>query len=82
MQEAPPAPPVTSTMLAGGEVKETGQADADLSRSAQKSLEKVEIDTSQINTSAGERPTVDVTGEAYPSQLGSFQSESTNKVQT
>jgi hypothetical protein len=80
-EEAPPPPPVTPTILSGSEDKESGEGDAELSRSAQNSLESVQLSTTQISTNAGERPAVEMTGEADPSQMDSFESESSTKVQ-
>ncbi|MEM7579864.1 MAG: DUF4157 domain-containing protein [Cyanobacteria bacterium P01_A01_bin.80] len=79
--EAPPAPPITATQLAGGKVEQEGKSDQALSRSAQNALNSVNLNTSQINTSAGDRPSVDLTGEADPSQINATQAQSTQEVQ-
>lgn len=77
--EAPAPPPIRVTKLAGDTNAQNG--DAKLSQSAQTALDRVRINTSQIKTSAGERPSVDMSGEADASQVDSFQSDSTAKVQ-
>ena len=79
--EAPPAPPITATQLAGGKVEQEGQSDQALSRSAQNALNSVHLNTSQINTSAGDRPSVDLTGEADLSQINVAQTQSAQEVQ-
>ncbi|GEM_PF-1703254 len=79
--EAPPAPPITATQLAGGKVEQEGQSDQALSRSAQNALNSVHLNTSQINTSAGDRPSVDLTGEANPSQINEDKAQSAQEVQ-
>ena len=81
VEEAPPPPPVKPTVLGGGEADESGKGDTELSRSAQNELKNVHMDTRNISTNAGERPAVDMTGEADPSQLDSFRGESRTKVQ-
>jgi hypothetical protein len=80
--EAPPAPPPTPTQLAGGNVQQEGQNDEALSRSAQHALSNVQMNTSQISTSAGERPNVDLNGEANPAQIQSTQTQSNQELQT
>lgn len=79
--EAPPAAPITATQLTGGKVEQEGQSDQTLSKSAQNALNSVNLNTSQINTSAGDRPSVDLTGEANPSQMNATQAQSTQQVQ-
>ncbi|MEQ8754930.1 MAG: hypothetical protein RID09_15645 [Coleofasciculus sp. G1-WW12-02] len=79
--EAPPAPPPAPTQLAGGNVQEEGQNDEALSRRAQQALSSVQMNTSQITTSAGERPNVDLNGEANPAQIQSTQTQSNQEVQ-
>ncbi len=80
--EAPPAPPPAPTQLAGGNVPQEGQNDEALSRSAQQALSNVQMNTSQISTSAGERPNVDLNGEANPAQIQSAQAQSNQELQT
>ncbi|MEQ8969079.1 MAG: hypothetical protein RIE73_01635, partial [Coleofasciculus sp. C1-SOL-03] len=80
--EAPPAPPPAPTQLAGGNVQQEGQNDEALSRSAQHALSNVQMNTSQISTSAGERPNVDLNGEANPAQIQSAQTQSNQELQT
>ncbi|MEQ9621445.1 hypothetical protein [Coleofasciculus chthonoplastes] len=80
--EAPPAPPPAPTQLAGGKVQQEGQNDEALSRSAQHALSNVQMNTSQISTSAGERPNVDLNGEANPAQIQSAQTQSNQELQT
>ncbi|MGK7894316.1 MAG: hypothetical protein AB4372_12015, partial [Xenococcus sp. (in: cyanobacteria)] len=78
--EVPAASPPSATQLAGGEVSEEGQPDATLSRSAQNALENVQINTNSISTSAGERPNVDLSGEANPTQIETSQAQSGQEV--
>lgn len=80
--EIPPAPTPVATQLAGKEAPEEGQQDAALSRSAQNALENISINTNQISTSVGERPHLDLSGEANPTQLETSQSQSTEEVTT
>lgn len=47
---------------------------------AQDDIENIHLDTSQINTSAGERPKVDTSGEAAPSQMANFHDEAATRV--
>lgn len=76
---APPAPTIRPTRLAGGEAGPS--AEGDLSKSAQNELNRIRLDAGRIATSAGGRPSIDVTGEADPSQIDSFQGESNINVQ-
>ncbi|MDJ0679906.1 MAG: hypothetical protein QNJ18_08610 [Xenococcaceae cyanobacterium MO_167.B52] len=78
--EASPAPTPAATQLAGKEAPAEGEQDAALSRSAQNALNNVEINTSQISTSAGERPNVDLSGEANPTQIDTAQTQSGQEV--
>jgi len=80
--EAPPVPPPAPTQLAGGNVQQEGQNDEALSRSAQHALSNVQMNTSQISTSAGERPNVNLNGEANPAQIQSAQTQSNQELQT
>jgi len=77
----PPPPQQPVTQLAGGEVKEEGENDDALSRSAQNALEGTSIDTSQIITNTGDKPSVELSGEADPSQVQSAQNQSGLEVQ-
>ena len=77
--EVPPSISVKPTFLSGGEAEES--RDTKLSESAQNELEDIQLDTSKVSTNAGERPDVDITGEADPLQLDSFQGESGANVQ-
>ncbi|HBL57610.1 MAG TPA: hypothetical protein DDZ80_03360 [Cyanobacteria bacterium UBA8803] len=79
--EAPPPKPQTATQLAGGNVEKEGESDPALSQSAQNALASVNLDTSQVSTNAGERPNVDLAGEADPAQINAAQSESNQEVQ-
>ncbi|MBE9126182.1 MULTISPECIES: hypothetical protein [unclassified Coleofasciculus] len=79
--EAPLPPPATATQLAGGNVAGEGESDPALSQSAQNALANVSLDTNQVSTSAGERPNVDLTGEADPSQMAAAQTQSSQQVQ-
>ena len=78
--EASPAPTPAATQLAGKEAPAEGEQDAALSRSAQNALNNVQINTSQISTSAGERPNVDLSGEANPTQIDTAQAQSGQEV--
>ncbi|HEX3048825.1 MAG TPA: AHH domain-containing protein [Bacillota bacterium] len=71
---------VKPTYLRGGD-KGDATTDAELSKNAQNTLENIRLDTQGVSASAGERPGVDVSGEADPSQLNSFQTESGANVQ-
>ncbi|MGK7946786.1 MAG: hypothetical protein AB4058_20180 [Microcystaceae cyanobacterium] len=73
--EIPPSPSPSPTQLAGGEVSQEGQSDPALSQSAQNALDNVPINTNQISTSAGERPNLDLSGEANPSQMETAQAQ-------
>ena len=78
--EAPPALTPAPTQLAGGNAEKEGNDEA-LSKSAQRALSKVSIDTNKISTSAGERPNVDLTGEADPNQMEAVSAQSGQEVQ-
>jgi hypothetical protein len=92
VKEAPPPRPIKPTQLAGGnggkpadgnsdaKTEQAGNSDPQLSQSAQKELASVRLDTSQISTEIGAKPTVDMTGEADPSQMDSEQRESSKQV--
>ncbi|MBD2014513.1 DUF4157 domain-containing protein [Microcoleus sp. FACHB-53] len=92
VKEAPPPRPIKPTQLAGGnggkpaagnsdaKTEQTGNSDPQLSQSAQKELASVRLDTSQVSTTMGAKPTVDLTGEANPSQMDSEQRESSKQV--
>ncbi|NES86706.1 MAG: hypothetical protein F6K10_38150, partial [Moorea sp. SIO2B7] len=69
-----------STQLAGKETPEEGEQDAALSRSAQNALANVQINSNQISTSAGERPNLDLSGEADPTQVETAQAQSGQEV--
>ncbi len=79
--QAPPAPQQPVTQLAGGEVTEEGQNDDALSLSAQNALQSTSIDTNQISTNTGDKPSVELNGEADPSQIHSAQNQSALEVQ-
>ncbi|MCP2731553.1 hypothetical protein [Limnofasciculus baicalensis] len=79
--EIPPPKPQTATQLTGGNVEKEGESDPALSQSAQNALANVSLDTSQVSTSAGVRPNVDLAGEANPSQLDATQAKSSQEVQ-
>lgn len=72
--EAPPAPPPTPTHLAGGETPPAATAEGETPRdpameqSAQAAVEQVSLPSGQVPTSAGEPPSVDLTGDADPAQ--------------
>jgi hypothetical protein len=92
VKEAPPPRPIKPTQLAGGnggkpaagnsdaKTEQAGNSDPQLSQSAQKELASVRLDTSQVSTKVGAKPTVDLTGEADPSQMDSEQRESSKQV--
>ena len=73
--EAPPLRPVP-TILAGGADKVAPEANSLLARSASNALESVSMDTTQITLDAGPRPSVDLTGEGDPRQMGAFRGQS------
>jgi hypothetical protein len=92
VKEAPPPRPIKPTQLAGGngtkpaaggnsgaKAEQAGNSDPQLSQSAQKELASVRLDTSQISTKVA-KPSVDMTGEADPSQMDSEQQESSKQV--
>ncbi|WP_200817717.1 DUF4157 domain-containing protein [Calothrix rhizosoleniae] len=79
--EVPPASPITATQLAGGKVGQEGKSDQALSRSAQNALANVSLNTRKIKTNAGDAPSVDLTGEADPSQINVAQAQSAQEVQ-
>ena len=79
--EIPPPKPQTATQLIGGNVEKEGESDPALSQSAQNALANVSLDTSQVSTSAGVRPNVDLAGEANPSQLDATGAKSSQEVQ-
>jgi hypothetical protein len=92
VKEAPPPRPIKPTQLAGGnggkpvagnsdaKTEQAANSDPQLSQSAQKELASVRLDTSQVSTTMGAKPTVDLTGEADPSQMDSEQRESSKQV--
>lgn len=79
--ETPPPKPQTATQLTGGNVEKEGESDPALSQSAQNALANVSLDTSQVSTSAGVRPNVDLAGEANPAQLDAASTKSSQEVQ-
>ncbi|MEL7314700.1 MAG: DUF4157 domain-containing protein, partial [Cyanobacteria bacterium J06559_3] len=80
--EAPAALPQPPTQLAGAEKPAEGESDTALSQSAQHALNSISTDTSPINTSLGDRPQVDLTGDANPSQMETAKAASTQEVQS
>lgn len=82
VEPAPAAPSPTPTRLPGPDVPESESAAAEAADNAQGALDAVEIDTGAINITAGERPSVDTSGEADPSQMAAFELESGNSVST
>jgi hypothetical protein len=92
VKEAPPPRPIKPTQLAGGnggkpaaggnsdaKTEQAANSDPQLSQSAQKELASVRLDTSEISTKVA-KPSVDMTGEADPSQMDSEQRESSKQV--
>ena len=79
--EAPP-PTTTSTVLPEGTAVASSEADNALARNAQGALGSIQLDTRQINTHAGSRPGVDLTGEADTGQISAFRGQSDNEVAT
>jgi len=92
VKEAAPPRPIKPTQIAGGngtkpaaggnsgaKAEQAGNSDPQLSQSAQKELASVRLDTSQISTKVAQ-PSVDLTGEADPSQMDSEQQESSKQV--
>lgn len=74
-----PLPPPTDLKVRG---KTDEEKAAEMARSAQAVLNSVFIDTTEVSTSGGERPSVDTTGEADPSQMDTANQESTESVRT
>ncbi|MCH8988023.1 MAG: hypothetical protein IIA92_04370 [Chloroflexi bacterium] len=79
--ESAPSVSIRPTAIVGGGSSDPAQPDPELSRSAQNALEGVQMVSGQVSTSAGERPPIDLTGEADPAQMGAFQGESAAQVQ-
>ena len=80
--EAPPAPALRPTQLAGNDAQPTeGQNDEALSRSAQNTLSQVSTVTSGVSTQVGPAPTVDLSGDADPTQVDAAQAQSAQEVQ-
>lgn len=75
----PPAKTGKEIALATG--KSGANNEVALTKNAQNALEGIQLDTNSIPTQAGERPAVDITGEADPSQIVSFHNESNANVQ-
>jgi hypothetical protein len=93
VKEAPPPRPITPTRLAGGNggkpavggngganVEQAPKSDPQLAQSAQNELASVRLDSNQVSTQLGKAPTVDMTGEADPSQMDSTQRQSNEQV--
>ena len=74
-----PAKTGREVSLEGGKGGSTDESE--LTKNAETTLEGIHLDTNSIITRAGERPAVDVTGEADSSQIDSFQNESHANVQ-
>ncbi|MEG4446295.1 DUF4157 domain-containing protein [Microcoleus sp. AT9_B4] len=92
VKEAPPRP-ITPTRLAGGnggkpnaaanssaQSEQTPKSDPQLARSAQNELAGVRLDSNLVSTQLGKAPTVDMTGEADPSQMDGEQRQSQQQV--
>ena len=92
VKEAPPRP-ITPTRLTGGnggkpnaaanssaQSEQTPKSDPQLARSAQNELAGVRLDSNQVSTKLGNAPTVDMTGEADPSQMDGEQRQSQQQV--
>ena len=92
VKEAPPRP-ITPTRLAGGnggkpnaaanssaQSEPSPKSDPQLARSAQNELAGVRLDSNQVSTKLGKAPTVDMTGEADPSQMDGEQRQSQQQV--
>ena len=73
--EAPPPPPQPATVLRGSAQAAEPEANTELARSARGALEGVRLDARQITTGAGPRPSVDLSGEADPTQVAAFRGE-------
>ena len=80
--EAPAALPQAPTQLAGGEGQTEGESDTILSQSAQRALSSINANTSQISTRFGERPQVELAGDADPSQMETAKAASIQEVQS
>jgi hypothetical protein len=74
---APPPPPVR---IAAPEAPADQAESAELAHEAQASLEDVQTDAPPVSTSAGERPSVDVSHEANPDQVASSEEKSGEQV--
>jgi hypothetical protein len=92
VKEAPPRP-ITPTRLAGGnggkpnaaanssaQSEQTPKSDPQLARSAQNELAGVRLDSNLVSSKLGKAPTVDMTGEADPSQMDGEQRQSQQQV--
>jgi hypothetical protein len=92
VKEAPPRP-ITPTRLAGGnggkpnaaanssaQSEQTPKSDPQLARSAQNELAGVRLDSNLVSSNLGKAPTVDMTGEADPSQMDGEQRQSQQQV--
>jgi hypothetical protein len=80
---AAPAPPTQQdTYLRGSDQPYSATANAEMAASASQALDSVQLDTAAISVSAGERPSVDTTGDADPKQMEQFKSSSDSVVNT
>lgn len=75
-----PSMPVKPTYLPGADSSASTPDKDELSKNAQNALENIRLNSGKVATSAGERPDVDMTGEADPSQINSFQNESNTNI--
>lgn len=75
-----PSLPDKPTVLPGADSSASAPNNEKLSKNAQNALENIRLNTGMVATSTGERPDVDITGEADPSQLNSFQTEAGSNI--
>jgi hypothetical protein len=80
VEPLPAAAPLMPVRISAPEVKDDQAAEAELASEAQASLDGVDVDVPPVALSAGERPSVDVTGEADPGQMDGAEEHSNQQM--